>query len=244
MAEGGYDTTNFIGVVYSAADSKYGAPKYWIRYFSPAPNTPINVSSSNANAECRADWDSTAKHLSPITSPSQGRLNGTSAEGLADAQTFVSALTSVYFEVIPLEKPTNDILYCWLYQESSTVMSTAYWSGWSGYVNSYRWIDGTYPLYACLYCNPCGGAGHNCTTISVQGGCFQVWSSEPESGYCGYTLKNLPTWHANTCSKCASAAPGTHLWQFAEQGYCGLTVDIDMDEGTMTPYSFYLTAKP
>jgi hypothetical protein len=243
MAEGGYDTASLIGTVYSAADSKYGAPKYWIRYFSPSPNTPVDASDSNANSECRADWDSTAKHLSPITSPSQSRLNGTSAQGLADAQTFASALLSVYFAVVPLLQPDNRVLRCWLDQEASTVMSTAYWSGWSGYINAYMWDAGEYPLYACLYCNPCGGAGHNCTTIASAHGCFAVWSSEPETPYCGYSLKNLPAWHANSCT-CAAGAPTTLLWQFAEKGVCSLTVNVDMDEGTLTPYSFYLNARP
>lgn len=123
-------------------------------------------------------------------------------------------------------------------------MSTAYWSGWSGYLNSYNWFgSGVYPFYACLYCNPCAGAGHNCTTVASAGGCFAIWSSEPESPYCSYSLKNLPPWHANSCT-CATGAPATALWQFAEAGPCGLTVNVDMDEGTLTPYSFYLSSRP
>jgi hypothetical protein len=245
VAEGGYDTANLIQNVYSKADSKYGTPAYWVRYFSPAPNTPINSSSSNANTECRADWDSLAKHLIPITSPLQSRLSGISAEGLADAQAFVSALVNVWLWVIPLRLPVNGFLRCWLDQEASTSMSTAYWSGWSGYINTYNWEgQGFYPLFACLYCNPCGGAGHNCTTVQSAHGCYAIWSNEPESPYCGYSLKNLPAWHANSCSSCASNAPSTDFWQFAEQVVCNLTVNVDMDEGTLTPYSFYLSARP
>jgi hypothetical protein len=103
---------------------------------------------------------------------------------------------------------------------------------------------GIYPFYAALYCNPCAGAGHNCMTVGTIGGCYGLWSSEPESGYCGCTLKNLPAWHANSCSSCTSAAPPTSLWQFAKKGFCGLTVIIDTDEGTLSPNSFYLSARP
>jgi len=244
MAEGGYDTASYIYNVYSAADSAYGSPAYWMRYFSPSPNGTVDQSSSHANSECRSDWDSGAKHLSPITSPTQSRLSGTAAEGMADAQTFASALVSVYQWVAPLNLPANDILYCWLDLESSTSLSTTYWSGWSSYLNTYDWegLDNR-PLYASLYCNPCGGSHHNCSTIGSAGGCFAVWSSEPESGYCGYSLRSLPAWHAANCSGCGSTVP-TVVWQFAEKGVCGLSVNVDMDEGTLTPYSFLLSARP
>lgn len=243
MAEGGYDTASYIEDVYSSGlITKYGAPDYWIRYFSPAPNGTVNRSSSGANTECRSDWDSGAKHLSPISSPSQSRLSGTNAEGLADAQTFAAAMHNVYLWVIPLQLPVNYMLRCWLDQESSTSMSTAYWNGWGDYINAYAWA-GTYPLWASLYCNPCRGAGHNCTTVASVGGCYNIWSSTPESGFCGYSLKNLPPWSAYTCS-CATGAPSTTLWQFAEAGVCSLTYNVDMDEGTLAAYSFYLSARP
>jgi hypothetical protein len=243
MAEGGYDTASWVSDVYAAAGSKYGAPDYWIRYFSPSPNGTVNSSSSRAKQECSAVWDSGAKHLSPITSPSQSRLGGTYAQGLADAQTFVNALKNVYNWVGPLLLPANGVLRCWLDQESSTSMSSNYWAGWSDYVNAYEFLPGSTPLFACLYCNPCRGAGHNCTTVVADGYCWSIWSSTPETGYCGYSLKSLPPWHANTCT-CATNAPGTSLWQFAEKTPCSLTVNIDMDEGTLTTYSFHLAYDP
>ncbi len=240
MAEGGYDTASYIYDVYSSGlISKYGTPSYWLRYFSPAPNGTVDSSAAHAKAELDAAWDSGGKHLGPITSPPQSHLSGTYAQGVADAQTFMSALITVYDWVGPLYLPTNKTLYCWLDQGSATSMSTNYWSGWSGYVNSYPFAGG-YPFYACLYCNPLA-AGHNCSTIGSAGGCFAVWSSEPETGYCGYTLRNLPSWHA---SGCAPPAPSTKLWQFAEAGYCRLSYNVDMDEGTLTPYSFYLGSRP
>lgn len=242
MAEGGYDTASYINSVYSAADSKYGAADYWIRYFTPSPNGTVDQSSSHANSECDADWDSGAKHLSPITSPAQSHLSGSSAQGLADAQAFAAAIHNVWAWVLPLFLPTNNTLYSWLDQEAGTSMSSNYWSGWAGYINSYQWGN-AYPLFACLYCNPCGGAGHNCTTVVAAGGCFRIWSSEPETPYCGYKLSNLPPWAAHTCS-CVTSGPPTILWQFAEQPVCNLTVNVDMDEGTMTPYTFYLGSRP
>ena len=244
MAEGGYDTASYIYDVRVAADNTYGSPKYWLRYFSPSPNGTVNLSSSHANSEERADWDSGAKHLSPITSPSQSRLGGTYAQGQADAQTFANALKSVYGWVAPLLLPGSGDLRCWLDQEASTSMSSSYWDGWSDYINAYQWSPGFAPLFACLYCNPCGGAGHNCTTIVAAGYCWSVWSSVPESPYCGYSLRSLPPWHAYSCSRCVSNAPATSLWQFAEQGVCNLSVNIDMDEGTLTPYAFYLAYRP
>jgi len=245
MAEGGYDTASYVYDVQAAAVTKYGTPNYWIRYFSPAPNGTVNISAAHAISECRAVWDSGGHRLSPISSPSQSRLGTTTAAGQADAQTFVSAMLNVYGWVGPLQTPTNNILRCWLDQEASTSMSTAYWTGWATYINGYNWRGlGTYPLYACLYCNPCGGVGHNCTTVGSAGHCWGIWSNEPETPYCGNSLKNLPAWHANTCAPCSTAAPGTLLWQFAEKAVCGLTVNVDMNEGTLAAYAFYLSARP
>jgi len=241
MAESGYDTASYIYDVRVAADATYGSPDYWLRYFTPSPNGTVDLGSAHANHECRDDWDSGAKHLSPITSPTQSRLGGTSAQGLADAQAFVNALQNVYVWVTPLLLPTNDTLRCWLDQESSTSMSANYWAGWSNYINGYTWPSHGQPLYACLYCNPCHGAGHNCTTIAGTN-CFAIWSSTPE--ICGYSMNNLPAFNPNKCSACIANPPASLLWQFAEKGVCSLSVNIDMNEGTLTPYSFYLNARP
>lgn len=243
MAEGGYDTASYIQTVEAGAVAKYGTPTYWIRYFSPSPNGTVNSSSSNASSECTAAWNSGGKHLCPVSSPSQSRLSGTYAEGQADAQTFVSAMISVYQWVAPLHIPTNNDLRCFLDLEASTVLGSSYWEGWASYLNSYNWFgSGEFPFYACLYCNPCHTS--NCTTVTSDGGCFAIWSSEPESPYCSYKLSNLPAWHATSCASCVTGGPTTLLWQFAEVNVCGLTVNVDMNEGTMSPYSFYLSAKP
>jgi hypothetical protein len=239
---GGYDTASYIYDVYTAADAKYGTPNYWIRYFSPSPNGTVNSSSSHANTECRAAWDSGGKYLSPISSPAQSRLSGTSAQGLADAQVFVSALHNVWLWVTPLDLPTNGVLYCWLDQEQSTSLSTAYWGGWEGYINSYNWPNRGYPLYASLYCNPCTSGHSNCSTVASVGGCYAVWSSVPEP--CGYSLRNLPSWNAKTCASCVSNGPSTVLWQFAEAGVCSLTVNVDMDDGAISANSFFMSSRP
>jgi hypothetical protein len=244
MAEGGYDTASYVYDVEPAAHQTYGTPNYWIRYFSPAPNGTVNSSSAHANAECRPVWDSGAKHLVPITSPSQSRLSGSAAMGQADAQTVVSAIVNVYGWVVPLHTPANNILRVWLDQESSTSMSTNYWEAWANYINHYNWFNlNVYPLFACLYCNPCHGAGHNCTSSKF--GVWWIWASEPQTPTCSFDLSPLPAWNALSCSSCVTGAVATSLWQFRSTAAChNLSVNVDLDEGTQQAYSFYLSARP
>lgn len=240
---GGFDTASYVYDV-SGAGSVYGTPTYWIRYFSPSPNGTVDQSGSHANAECDAIWDSGARYLSPITSPLQSRLSGTSAMGQADAQTFVSALHTVYSAVIPLQIPTSNVLYCWLDQEQSTSMSTGYWSGWAGYINTNDWSgQGYYPLYATLYCNPC--ASNACTTVNTAGGCYHIWTTQPQK--CGYKLSNLPSWAPSGCSTSGchtGGGPTVNLWQFALHSYCSLTYNVDMDDGDIGADCFYLSSRP
>jgi hypothetical protein len=242
----GYDTASFVQDVYAAADSRYGHPSFWLRYFSPSQTTPINTSSSNANTECRAMWDSSGHYLGPITVPAQSRLSGTSAMGQADAQTFASSMHTVWLDVGPLLLPSNNTLYCWLDQEASTSLSLSYWNGWSGYIDGYVW-GSQLPLYPCLYCNPCS-APPNCSTIGNANAnfCFAVWSSEPQK--CGYSVTNPPPWAAQTCGQCSSySGTPTHLWQFADQGVCNLSVNVDMDLGggiTYSNYCFNVSSRP
>jgi hypothetical protein len=247
----GYDTASYLQDVYSAADSRYGTPAFWLRYFSPSPNGTVNSSSTNAIAECRAAWDSTGHFLGPITSPSQSRLSGTSAMGQADAQTFCSALyTTRQYVGSRFALPSNGTLYCWLDQEGSTSLSLSYWNGWSGYVDGYVWPpNGSLPLYPCLYCTPCS-AYPNCSVIQSSSAnfCFAVWTPEPQK--CGYTVSNPPAWAAQSCaSSCSTGYTGTptRLWQFAEQGACGLSVNVDMDVGggiNYANYCFDITSRP
>lgn len=245
MTEGGYDTASFIYTVRAAADSAYGPPKYWLRYFSPSPNHGVDYNQTSAQDECRDDWDSGAKRLSPITRPPLSHYGGTSAQGLADAQAFVNALVTVYYWVAPLLMPSSQQLRCWLDQESGTAMGTGFWGGWSDYVNSYAWSGYGEPLFACLYCNPCAGAGHNCTTVVSSGYCWHVWSSTPEtSTTCGHDLRSLPSWGPNSCATCTSNGPSTTLWQFAEHGVCGLSVNVDMDMGDLSAYALNILTRP
>jgi hypothetical protein len=108
--------------------NNYGPPNYWLRYYQPSPDaTKIQAHPID---ECRAIWDSGAKHLGPISEPRQSNLGMGSDQGNADAQSFVSAMIDGWATVGPLKFPTNDTLYCFLGQENTTYLSSGYWSGW------------------------------------------------------------------------------------------------------------------
>ncbi|HUA27436.1 MAG TPA: hypothetical protein VMC03_01010 [Streptosporangiaceae bacterium] len=245
----GYDTASLVTSAWPNADSNgYGTPLFWLRYFTPCYFTPVNTSSSNANSECAEIWDSNSSSpmLGPITTPTQSRLSGSTAEGQADAQSLASALLTTYHDVVPLLLPTDNSLYCWLDQEASTSLSVSYWNGWSGYLDGYNFASlGTYPLYPCLYCNP-DSPPPNCSTIGSSSAnyCFAVWSSEPLR--CGNYVKSPPSWAAENCS--AYTSTPTRLWQFNDgSGICNSSL-VDQDSGApgfYTPaYCFYLDAKP
>lgn len=247
----GYDTANYVNNVYSAAVSKYGTPAFWLRYFSPCQTTPLNKSSSNEISECRAIYDSGGPHLGPITVPTQSRLGNTTngaAYGHADAQTLASALYATWANVAPLLLPSNGMLYCWLDQEPNYDLCLQYWNAWADYINTYAWPDGSRPLYACLYTNPCS-AQKNCSTLGNANAkvCFAIWSYEPYK--CGYSVKNPPSFAAYTCNGCGvSNGVPTQLWQFAQQGVCSLSVNVDMDLGgggiSYANYCFNVSYRP
>lgn len=246
---GGFDTAALVQDVWQAATATFGTPAFWIRYFSPCPYTAVNSSSQNANDECTAVWSSGGHYLGPISSPYQPRLSGTTAEGNADAQTFANAMQSVYYDVIPLLLPANNTLYSWLDQEASTSLSVAYWDGWASYINGYNFAGlGTYPLYACLYCNPCA-LPPNCSTLeSATAHCYGIWSSEPQR--CANTLQNPPTWAAETCAGCGvDIGVPTVVWQFADGPPNGcFAVDVDLDVGAsgffVPDYAFKVSSNP
>lgn len=244
----GFDTAGYVNQVWASVGTHYGRPLFWLRYFSPCQTTPVNVSSSNAIVECRGVWDSNSSspNLGPITVPAQSRLNGTSAEGHADAQTLASTLVTVYRWVGPLQLPSNQQLYCWLDQEYNTSLSLAYWNGWSGYIDGFNFAGtGIYALYPCLYCSP-QAPPPNCSTIGNGSAnhCFAVWTPEPQR--CGYSLTNTPSWAAATCAGYSSTP--TRVWQFEEQGACNLAYNVDMDVGApgfnTGSYCFHLSSRP
>ena len=116
---GGFDTSTPVHKLNWSQDiSNYGQPRYWLRYCSPCTFKPINYDNYNANHECDAMWDSGAPHFSPITTPTQTRLSGSSAEGQADAQAFAQSIQFVYSNVAPLDVPASGVIYCWLDQEA------------------------------------------------------------------------------------------------------------------------------
>jgi hypothetical protein len=250
----GYDTASFLQDVASAAKNTYGTPAFWIRYFSPSPNGTVNSSSSNATLECRAAWDNVSGHpadLGPISSPTQSRLSGTSAQGQADAQTFANAIHAVKnYLGSSIALPVNGTLFCWLDQEASTSLSLSYWNGWSGYIDAYVWPESqTLPLFPCLYCNPCS-APPNCSVIANGSAnyCYAVWTTQPQQ--CGYSVSNPPPWAAKGCSDpCSNGYTGTptRVWQYAEKTPCSLSVNVDMDLGGGINYGDYclrITSRP
>lgn len=260
----GFDTASTITSVYQSAGAKWGQPKFWIRYFSPSPDagSTINSSSSQANSECDAAWDSGAPKIGPISAPTQARLSsGSSAEGQADGQTFQNALWNFWLDVGPAWLPTNDILYVFLDLEGGTDLTLNYWNAWAIALFSFSW-NGLFPLYPSLYCDPCNGHA-NCSVVhngSVQA--WAIWSSEPEYGkYCCYTMSNPPSCEPASCSDCGYQHPGPSiLWQWAERygsasschddqyGNCYYDPNVDKDVGcngvNYPDYCFYLSSRP
>jgi hypothetical protein len=238
----GYDTAGEIQNTYVSAHDEFGAdPSFWIRYFNPSP--AADLFENDPVSECEGAWDSGAPYVGCVSAPYQSDLSGSAAQGQADAQSYAAALLSAYQAVGPLQTPSNNELWCFLDQEASTSLSSAYWNAWAYYIAEYNFAGaGTYPLYPCLYCDP-GSPYPNCSTIAGSSGVdvpAAVWSSEPEP--CG-TVTDPPGWDAESCS----AAP-TLLWQFGEQGACGYSANVDLDMAapgySMANYCFYLSSNP
>jgi hypothetical protein len=224
----GVDTAGEIQNTYASVRSEFGTnPVFWLRYFPPSP--AADLFSSDPVAESLGAWNSGGPHVGAIMAPVQSRLTGTSAEGLADGQTFCAALLSAWNAVAQLKLPTNNELWCFLDQEASTSLSLSYWDGWASYVGNYNFGSlGTFPLFPCLYCNP-GSPFPNCSTLAQTSGVntpVAVWSSEPEPLPCR-GLGGPPAWDAETC-----ATVPTKLWQWAEQGPCGFSANVDLDQGS------------
>lgn len=243
----GYDTAGTVqGVWGSAVKNKFGSPAFWIRYFSPSNYTPVNSSSANANAECSAVWTSGAEHLGCVSTPAS--LDGTSADGSAQAGTFGSAMHQVWLWVGPLDLPTNGTLYTWLDQEPGYNLSYQFWDGWAERLDNWNFNDdGIYPFYAAFYCDPCNTT-KNCSALrSASYVAFGIWTPDPQAK-CGYTCQNTPAWAAKTCAGCGGggSAP-TSIWQFYIQNTCS-SLDVDVDVGApgfnTANYCFSLSSNP
>lgn len=241
MAVVGYDTAGEIQNTYVSAHDEFGVdPDFWCRYFAPSPYA--DVLENDPVSECIGAWDSGGPRISPIMAPDQAHLSSSSAQGLSDAETFCAALYSTYTAVGPLQLPADGAMWVWLDQEAGTSLSLPYWNGWADYVAGYEFANvGQQPLYAALYCDP-DSPYPNCSTIGSSGAstCWAIWSSEPEP--CG-SIADPPAWDPETCT----ASP-TRLWQFGEQGACGLSANVDLDEGgpdlNVDLYCFYLSSEP
>jgi hypothetical protein len=234
----GYDTANYIQDVYQSAHDEFGAdPGYWIRYFNPCPFGSFN---DDPTTESQAAWNSGGHFVGAVSSPSQSRLAGSTAEGQADSQTYCASLLSAFYAVEALYLPSSEMLYCWLDQEASTSLSLDYWNGWATYLGDYNFADnGHYPLYPGLYCDP-DAAPPNCSIIGNADAfpCAGVWASTPEP--CG-SLTDPPAFAPEECSKVS-----TELWQFGEQGVCGYSANVDLDlaGNTYADYCFNVNSYP
>lgn len=244
----GYDNAAPIQEVYVAAHDEFGVdPNFWMRYFTPSP--AADVFSADAVTESVACWDSGARAIGCISAPTQSRLSGSSAEGLADAQSFAASMLSAYYAVVPILVPSNNQLWCWLDQEYGTSLSLSYLDGWANYIANYNFAGlGTYPLYPCVYCTP-SAPSPNCSTFARATGLnvpAAVWAPVPE--YCDGLAGPPGTFEAEECSAYSSSRVPTRLWQYAEQGVCGWSAAVDLDVGAPgynnADYCFRLDAKP
>jgi hypothetical protein len=236
---GGYDTASKItySLAHDAAN-KYGRPNYWLRYLAPSPAATLIT--DTPNTECQNIWDVGGPHLAPITEPTQSVLGQDYASGQSHAQTFANALVNLWNDVTPLITPTNGVLYSWLGQENTTHLSQGFWNGWAAYINTFNFAGLGEILYASLYCTP--HSDDSCAVTNSATGnstCFALWSPEPQR--CGNNLNNPPSYGPTGC-----ADTPTNLWQFAEEGACGLTVNVDMDVSNLNyvDYCFYLSRRP
>ncbi|HEY5262038.1 MAG TPA: hypothetical protein VIJ33_07990 [Solirubrobacteraceae bacterium] len=243
----GYDTANYIYAVYQGADAKYGTPGFWVRYFSPCPNTPFPV---NAVKESQAAWDSGGGHIGPISSPGPARISAnSSADGFADGQTFAASLQQASDNVSQLRLPSNGHMYCWLDMEPGDVLNSNYWNGWAHSLNTWNWKrQGIYPLYAALYTRTCKDNGCQAATGKVlpEYVCFGIWSQQPQRQG---SVSHPPTWAADSCAHCILLLPPpTLLWQFTIAKEFGDNVDVDLDVAApginYSSYTFYLTSRP
>lgn len=241
----GYDTAGEIQSTYQGAHDEFGAdPVYWIRYFSPSP--AADLFSSDPAAECEGAWASGGHYVGCVSAPTQSRLSGSAAEGLADAQSYAASMLSAWDAVGPLKLPANNQLWCFLDQEYSTALSQSYWNAWANYIANYNFASlGTYPLYPALYCTP-SSPFPNCSTIGAARGVnvpASVWSAVPEP--CG-TIGHPPSYDAEECSTYSDSRVPSHLWQFGEQGVCGLSANVDMDLADLSyaDFCFRITSDP
>jgi hypothetical protein len=243
----GYDTAGEIQNTYVSAHDEFGVdPAFWLRYFTPSP--AADIFSGDPTAECQGAWASGGHYVGCICAPTQSRLSGSTAEGQADAQSMCASMLSAYYAVGPLLLPSNNMLYCYLDQEYSTSLSLDYWDGWANYIANYNFAGlGTYPLYPALYCDPYSPYP-NCSTIAEATGLnipAAVWSSEPEP--CG-GIADPPSWDADECSSVSSSKVPTKVWQFGEQGACGLSANVDLDVGApgveVAAYCFNVSSNP
>ena len=153
-------------------------------------------------------------------------------------------MLAAYHAVGPLLLPSNGRLYCWLDQEYSTSLSSAYWDAWAHYIAEYNFAGlGTYPLYPCLYCDPYSPYP-NCSTIAKARGVdvpSAIWSSESES--CG-GLTNPPRWHPDECGDRADKALAVRRADRVPPSRPMLTSMWAARDLMTTRFCFYLSRRP
>lgn len=242
----GFDTANYIYNVASSAKAKWGTGVFYARYLNPSPGAN-NITSSSGDHEFHTGWTYGVRYFMPITEPSQSRLNGTSAQGQSDAAATCTAMESVYYGVGPMVVQSTNRIDVFLCLESSTNMSTAYWNGWSGYIDAFNFAGMGLILYPGMYCNP-GSSARNCSSAAAGNYCFSVWPNEHEY-YSDCKPFGTQTWAGETCS---GTGPST-VWQFDEQGVCQAAtgtswpnVDADRTNGNHNAvgYMFHMNSQP
>jgi hypothetical protein len=247
MAISGYDNAAAIQDVYVAARDEFGRdPNFWMRYFTPSP--AADIFSDDAFSECLAAWDSGGPYVGPICAPYQSRLSGSSAEGLADAQSMCASMLAAYHDVGPLNLSSFKMIDCLLDDEYSTPLGLSYWDGWANYIANYNFADlNDYPLYPNCYCTPTSPYT-NCSTFKAASGINRpsmIWVPVPE--YCD-GLNGPSSYSPETCSEVGGPSVPTNLWQFAEQGACGWSAAVDLNvcdpDINWQNYIFHITSAP
>lgn len=229
MAIKGYDNAATIQDVYVSAHDEFGVdPNFWMRYFTPSP--AADIFSNDPLSECIAAWDSGGPYVGCVSAPYQSRLSGSSAEGLADAQSMAASMLSSYYAVGPLDLSSFNIIDCLLDDEYSTPLSLSYWDGWANYIANYNFAGlNSYPLYPNCYCTP-SSPEPNCSIFAEATGINRpsmVWSPVPE--FCDGLAGPPGTYEPEQCSTYSSSKVPTNLWQYAEQGACNWSAAVDLN---------------
>jgi hypothetical protein len=214
--------------------AKGGSIVYWGRYFK---NSNVGYVWEGP-LEAVALSDSDVNWVIPISENGQGRLGGIYADGQADGLEFAGNLKNALIGASQMGVPDPNRLDCFLDIENLYYVSASYWQGWADAVNTseYPAGSGRRPFYACAYIGSImtGTGTTNCNTIQNTGGCYGIWSNQPQqSGGCEVACDLPgPNWAPNSCSTLP-----TLLWQYGDwfvcnSAPCNHATDVDLNLST------------